>query len=187
MSSIHGFSKEKLYEILCSENLGPLLNVFYNDESTAVQIEDAGIEILQFIYKSQGTPLSTLRVNKFNKQSKAGVLRPENLPPTDGAARQHCLRAYLQLQDWLVLKSMSRDPKQYGCFLTSSGSYEPTLTTNAIAPASLLKFVSCNCSGNCSTRRCSCKKNNVKCISACGMCHGLCKNIVSEVPNTGET
>ena len=160
--------------------------MFYNRESTTVKIEDAGIEILQYIYNSQGTPLSTLRVNRYNQQSKNGVLRPENLPPTIGAAKQHCLRSYLQIQDWLVLKSMSRDPKQYGCFLTSTGSYEPTLTTDDIAPASLLKFISCNCSGNCSTKRCSCKKNNVKCISACGKCHGKCKNVVAEVPNTEE-
>ena len=65
-SSIHGYAKEKLYKKLCSEKLGPLLDVFYNRESTTVQIEDAGIEILQYIYNSQGTPLSTLRVNRYN-------------------------------------------------------------------------------------------------------------------------
>ena len=63
---------------------------------------------------------------------------------------------------------MSRDPKEYSWYLTSGGAHEPILITDAIAPANLLKFVSCNCSGNCTTKRCSCKKNNVKCISACG-------------------
>ena len=160
--------------------------MFYNDRSSKVQILEAGIEIIQFIYKSQVTPLSMLRVNKYNKQSKAGVLKPENLPPTDGAARQHSLQAYLRLQDWLVLQSMSRDPKEYGWYLTTGGAYEPFLKTDAIAPANLLKFVSFNCSGNCTTKRCSCKKNNVKCILACGTCHGnQCKNI-AEVTDTNE-
>ena len=187
VSSFHGFSKEKLYERLCSGNLRPLIDVFYNDRSSKVQILEAGIEIIQFIYKSQVTPLSMLRVNKYNKQSKAGVLKPENLPPIDGAARQHSLRAYLQLQDWLVLQSMSRDPKEYGWYLISGGAYEPILITDDIAPANLLKFASCNCSGNCSTKRCPCKKNNVKCISACGTCHGnQCKNIDAEVTDTNE-
>ena len=53
--------------------------------------------------------------------------------------------------------------------------YEP-IVTMPMAPESLLKFVSCNC--NCSTKRCSCYKNKVKCISACGQCHGTdCKNV----------
>ena len=105
VSSFHWFSKEKLYAKLFSGNLGPLIDVFYNASSSNDNISEAGVEIIQFIYKSRGTPLSTLRVSKYNKQSKIGVIKPENLPPTDDAARQHSLRAYLQLQDWIVLQS----------------------------------------------------------------------------------
>ena len=80
-----------------------------------------------------------LRVNKYNKQSKDGILKPENLPAAGGAARQHSLRAYLQLQDWLILQSMSRDPKEYGWYLTSGGAYEPILITDAIERKKLHK------------------------------------------------
>ena len=60
---------------------------------------------------------------------------------------------------------------------------EPIMTLDNIDSANLLRFVSCNCSGDCATKRCSCKKNNVKYISACGGCHGiLCKNNEVEVP-----
>ena len=136
---------------------------------------------MQFIYKSKETPLPTQRVDKFKKQSKAGILRPESYPPTVGSTRQHSLRAYLQLQDWLVLKSMSREATLYGWYVTSAYKFEPVLTLEPVAPENLLKFVSCNCFGNCSTKRCVCRKNNVKCISACGNCRGnQCNNMENE-------
>ena len=60
---------------------------------------------------------------------------------------------------------------------------EPIMTLDNNDSANLLRFVSCNCSGDGATKRCSCKKNNVKYISACGGCHGiLCKNNEIEVP-----
>ena len=183
VSSFYGFSKEKLFERICNGNLDPILDVFYNEKSTHDQIRDAGIQIIQFVYKSQGISLATLRFNIYNKQSKAGVLNPKSLPPTNCAAEQHSLRSYLQLQDWLSLQNMSRDPRQFGWY-EKFGRYEPIPTTAAVAPPNLLKFVSCNCSCDCNTRRCSCRKNNVKCISACGKCHGKeCNNIELEIIN----
>ena len=72
---------------------------------------------------------------------------------------------------------MSWDPKLYGWHVRSAGQFEPIMTLDDITPANLLQFVSCNCLGDCTTKRCPCKKNNVKCISACGGCHCiLCKN-----------
>ena len=184
VSSIFGFSKEKIYEKLCCGEVDALIETFYDIHSTSQQIRNAGIELFQYIYNAHGTPLSTLRVNRYNKQSKAGVLRPEKLPPTDGSAMQHALRTYLQLHDWIFLKSMSLDPEQYG-WCKSFWGYEPIFTDIPIAPANLLKLISCNCSGDCSTRRCSCMKNNVKCVSACGTCHGnQCKNVRTDVANS---
>ena len=155
------------------------MDTFYNEKSTEGDIQQAGIDIFQHVYRCLGTALSTIRIHHFNRQSKAGVIRPEGLPPTDSAAAQHSLRAYLQLQDWLVLQSMSRNPLKYGWYRGTFG-YEPVFMTAAVAPDHLLKFISCNCKGDCSSQRCSCKKNGVKCITACGHCHGKqCKNIES--------
>ena len=179
VSSIYGFSKEKLFERLCDSSLFPQMEIFCDGESTKEDLQHAGLEIFQHLYKSPGTPLSTIRVHQFNKQSKAGVIRPESLPPTDSAAIQHSLRAFLQLQDWMVLQSMSRDPLEYG-WIHGSFGYEPVFMTEPAAPDSLLKFISCNCKTGCSNQRCSCKKNNVRCVTACGHCHGKeCKNVES--------
>ena len=56
-----------------------------------------------------------------------------------------------------------------------------TATLDPMAPDEFLKFISCNCKGDCSNRRCSCKKNDVKCISACGNYKGItCKNCIDD-------
>ena len=126
--------------------------------------------------------LSIKRLCRYNKQAKGAVIRPTSLPLTNGSAIQHSLRAYLQIQDWILLKSMPKDPRLHGWYVISAGQFEPIMTLDGIAPANLLQFVSCNCPGDCTTKRYSCKKNNVKCISACGGCHNiLCKNNEVEV------
>ncbi len=49
------------------------------------------------------------------------------------------------------------------------------------APETLLKFVRCKCKlssrNPCGTNLCSCRKNGLKCATACGDCRGEnCKN-----------
>ena len=77
----------------------------------------------------------------------------------------------------MLLQSMSLDPSGYGWTVGARG-YEPVPTLDPMAPEELLQFTSCNCKGDCSNRRCSCKKNDVKCISAC---KGItCKNCIDD-------
>ena len=71
---------------------------------------------------------------------------------------------------------MSPNPCQFG-FALKCNAYKAIPNMQATAPADLLKLISCQCEGICDTLRCGCRKNNVKCISACGYCHGVtCKN-----------
>ena len=69
------------------------------------------------------------------------------------------------------------DPKQWGWKLEGS-VFTPILTDLHAAPDSLLKFVRCKCKllykNSCSTNICSCRKNGLKCVTACGDCHGDC-------------
>ena len=66
----------------------------------------------------------------FSQKAAAGTINPEALPPTEGAAAQHSLRAYLQTRDWLLLQSMSLDPTGYGW----THGYEPIPTLDPMAP-----------------------------------------------------
>ena len=104
----------------------------------------------------------------------------ETLPPIEGVAAQHSLHAYLQTRDWMLLQSMSLDPSGYGWTAGSNG-HEPVPMLDPVVPEELLKFTSCNCKRDCSIQQCSCKKNDVKCISACGYCKGIaCKNCIDD-------
>ena len=94
------------------------------------------------------------------RKAAAGMIKPETLPPTEGAAAQHSLSAYLQTWDWMLLQSMSLDPSGYGWTVGVHGD-EPVPTLDPMAPEELLQFTSCNYKGDCSNLRCSCKKNDV--------------------------
>ncbi|KAJ8401136.1 hypothetical protein AAFF_G00387180 [Aldrovandia affinis] len=77
----------------------------------------------------------------FSRKAAAGLIKPETLPPTEGAATQHSLRADLQTQDWMLLQSMSLDPSDYGWMVGVHG-YEPVPTLDPMAPEELLRFTS---------------------------------------------
>ena len=122
----------------------------------------------------------------FSQKAAAGLIKPETLSPTEGAAAQHSLSAYLQTRDWILLQSMSLDPSDYGWTLGVHG-YEPVPTLDPMAPEELLQFTLCNCSGDCGNQWYSCNKNGVKCISACGVCKGItCKNCIHDGDESGE-
>ena len=152
-----------LFFRFCAGDVDEYINIFLDTEATKETVIQAGTAIFKYIYHGRDITLGEIRYNMFSRKAAAGVIKPETLPPTEGAAAQHSLRAYLQTRDWIFLQSMS-----------------PTL--DPTAPEELLKITSCNCHGDCSNRRCSCKKNGVTCISACGVCKGItCKNCSHDV------
>ena len=115
----------------------------------------------------------------FAHKAAAALIKPETLPPTEGAAAQHSLHACLQTWDWMLLRSMYLNPDEYGWTVGVHG-YEPVPTLDPMAPEELLRFMSCNCHGDCSTQWCS-YKNNIQCISACGICKGITwKNCIND-------
>ena len=76
--------------------------------------------------------------------SAKGVIRPERLPPTKGAAEQHSLRAYLQVVDWMLLQPRSINPENFG-WMRENRVYSPIATDEPIAPYKLRNFISCGC------------------------------------------
>ena len=54
-------------------------------------------------------------------------------------------------------------------------TYYPIYTAEPVAPDDLLKFVRCKCklsTKNPCSINCSCKKNGLYCVAACGNCRG---------------
>ena len=113
------------------------------------------------------------------------IFKIESLPPSEGSAYQHALRVFLQVSDWKFLQEAHRDPVDWGWVLRN-GEYFPIYSKEPVAPADLLKFVRYNCkltSKNPCLTNCSCKKDGLHCVVACGNCRGDgCQN---EAPKFG--
>ena len=67
----------------------------------------AGVAIFQYIYRAPDTNLGAILYNMFSRKAAVGVIKPETLPPTEGAAAQHFLHAYLKTLHWKLLHRMS--------------------------------------------------------------------------------
>ena len=48
----------------------------------------------------------------------------------------------------------------------------PIMTDKAPAPEKLLQKIHCNCYGECTSRKCTCRKNVIECSIVCGQCQG---------------
>lgn len=109
-----------------------------------------------------------------------GTIEPEKLPPTEEAAEYHGLRVDLQVVQWKILnKSFNLVPTDWG-WKENENHLIPIPTTKEVAPENLLKVIRCKCkstNNQCGTNVCTCRKHGIKCMPACGGCHGEnCKN-----------
>ena len=80
------------------------------------------------------------------------------------------LKSILKPNDW----GWQDTTKLNKTFLT------PITTTKPIAPENILKVIRCKCKSTkrqCETNTCTCRKNGIKCMAACGRCRGeTCNN-----------
>ena len=89
----------------------------------------------------------------------------EKLSPTLGALKQHILRA--QGRVWgqaAVPQQELLDPLLNGYDSdndSDDGQLQPTTTDVPPAPEAIVEMVRCQCKGNCSSNRCSCKCKNL--------------------------
>ena len=70
------------------------MDIFLDMQATKNVVIGGGIAIFKYIYNARGTTLGEIRYNMFSHKAAAGLIKPEPLPPTEGAATQHSLRAY---------------------------------------------------------------------------------------------
>ena len=76
---------------------------FYNPNFNRAEIAVCGNKIIARMYSNDKniTDLNDLRFLKFVKSSSRSSFKLENLPPTEGAGKQHSFRTFQQLQQWL--------------------------------------------------------------------------------------
>ncbi len=107
------------------------------------------------------------------------------LPPTIGALKQHILRVHLQASVWgqaCIAQQIFLDPLQNGYHRNSDGELTPTTTDILPAPEAVIEMVRCQCKGDCTSQRCSCKSNSLQCTDLC-LCSTQCENDESYFEN----
>lgn len=131
-------------------------------------------KIISLLYynKKEGK-LNEHRFQHFKRSTSRSSFSLESLPPTEGAAKQHGFRVYLQLQAWLGNEMEVID---WGWKLDDN-LLIPVYTVDALIPDEILKKISCTCVSGCKNKTCGCKKNYLKCTSVCLHCDSTkCSN-----------
>ena len=166
---------------LKSQEFKDSVNVFGKTDVSYDDVRKAAVDITLKLYNGKPSEsLESLRHAKFNKMVSEKVL-PEELPPTEAAIFHHALRVHLQVSIWMTLDLHCLDPQKWGWEL-SNGILNPIKTNIDAAPEHLLKVVRCNCKTSSKrtceqNTQCSCRKNGLRCVSACGDCRGIsCAN-----------
>ena len=150
---------------------------FCNKDATVDDVIDAVEAALVCLYSGkEGDNLDGLRYSKFcDKVATNKVhIRPQTLPPTYAAARYHNMPVYLQVQLWMVVCNTKETDWRW---MTKDENVVSVMTFLPPAPDKLLRVIRCNCTTDCSTARCSCRKHSLECSPACGQCRGIgCSN-----------
>ena len=191
VSSIFGKGKAFIFNLFSrNDEIRDTIVPAFLDPTTSLQIiKNLGVKLIRMIYtQSPDTPLSSVRHKTYIKQCFSGKIKPERLPPTKEAAAQHCLRAFQQCREWVILDTdLVAGPFGWEWDI-SRKMFIPVYSQSPMAPSELETFVSCGCEGSCSKNSCSCFKNSVRCIaSVCRNCtpEGKCENFEKEVINHG--
>ena len=130
-----------------------------------------------------GQTLNALRYSTYMTMCAISSAKPlpERLPPTERAAYFHCLRVHYQVLQWKRLtEDLHISPVDWGWTLLE-GKFHPIPTDIEPAPEELLKVIRCSCKSKsrnqCASNICTCRKNGLRCVAACGGCHGdACMN-----------
>ena len=91
---------------------------------------------------------------------------PEKLQPSEHAGYFHVLRVHLQAVEWKTLSCHTLLPANWG-WKQDGDHFVPVTTDLPVTPDEILNVVRCGCKTACSSALCSCRKNGLKCMSAC--------------------
>lgn len=155
----------------------------FNSPSTVNDVVVAGENALVSLYGGKpGEKLDGMRYQRYCEKlaTNSSQIQPQSLPPTSAAARYHSQRVYLQVQQWEG-EDEGISLEDWGWAVTE-GQALPRMTDLPAAPEMLLRMIRCNCSSDCASTRCTCRKHGIECSPACGQCRGTaCSNSHNQV------
>ena len=157
---------------------GVIFDAFGNSALPMDQYSTLFAEARAFILACYNTldcaSLNVARVQVWKNKMKRKSIEPPklcSLPPTEAAFQQNALRAHMAVAIWLdciKIDPPALHPTDHGWFHPEgSAMLFPTIVPQdtPLAPADLLKLIKCGCNSEtpCSTKRCSCKGNGLRC------------------------
>ncbi|XP_065188521.1 uncharacterized protein LOC135819273 [Sycon ciliatum] len=115
--------------------------------------------------------INSLRYQKF---CAATSCAPHKLPPSRDALHQHVARANYQAHIWRSATTAMPEvpsPVGHGWQSETDGTLSISWMLQRVAPADILKLVSCGCkTRHCVSQHCSCKKASLACTDICSCC-----------------
>lgn len=164
--------------LLNYKDFAVMADSFYEKNSSKTLIAQNGCKLMASMYnkKKNDVTLHDLRYQIYKTATIKSNFKLEKLPPTAGAAEQHCYRVYYQLQTWLGNELTATD---WGWKISSDGIMKPCMTTEKLIPDNLLKTICCSCEKGCLSAKCSCRKHGLRCTDLCSNCNelGNCTNL----------
>ena len=148
-------------------------SVFIQENAEPQHIIESGEKILVALYGGSSVErIDTLRYRKWASKIMSNTFNVQvnTLPPTPDAAKNHSLRTYHQIREW-VHTDLYTDPVNWGWTLQDDKLY-PVKMHSPMAPETLLKVVRCRCKLSCDSKRCSCRRCGLTCTIACSECRG---------------
>ena len=167
-----------LKKIQSDKHLMQAAQAFLSLQSSSAEIQRAGEQTMVILYNGKpDESLNGLWYKHYNEKVATNVVhvQPQVLPPTEAVTKFHSFRVFYQICQWMGC-SNEMLPVAWGRKISESG-LTPIQTDLLPAPEDLLKVIRCGCTTDCSSLRCSCRKNGLKCTVACSNCKGLaCQN-----------
>lgn len=173
--------KTTVKSLMTDKKFSTLATIFYKKDADKQDVSKNGFQLIKSIYKckQENVTLNKLRFHNYQAATIKSSFKLEKLPPTEDAAKQHCYRAYFQLQTWL---GNTLDATDWGWKKHQLGVM-PKVCEQDLVPEVLLKTIFCKCETGCISKKCSCRKHGLKCTNLCTNCHHAenCCNIEKQI------
>lgn len=174
-SALCGIGKGKVLKKLTKKHsFTSQLTTIQDNKATKQAVLLSGQQLMVGIYGAPANQtLDDIRYSTFSKLSVSSNRgpKPEKLPPTTDSANYHIMRVHLQSVEWVTLQTGLLDPCDWGWKIVND-KFLPIPMEQPPAPDDILNIIRCKCKTSCSSLLCSCRKNNLPCVSACANCHG---------------
>lgn len=193
IESYYRKGKSMAFKVLLKDkSLAEKMTLFNEKNADPDALADLGEAFLLKLYGARkgNECINELRYIKFNQISARLALNKDFdiavLPPTKAALRQHFLRVYYQVQEWIGNK-LNR--LEWG-WISKNSMLVPNTGVLEVAPEFIMNLIFCNCDKSMCKTMCSCRRFGLKCTTLCGHCCGMfCINIETdeEIMDVDET